>query len=134
LAWPLASCIGVRIARDVVELHAADRVARDANRLPQVARSRGIVRATRTRMTPIDANDLAAVTGGAGLSLPASPSGHAALSFPPSLLTHRPSGLRLPPQRPAVIRGPAGGIPLVIDRHDGGPPNVIKGPPVGPLF
>jgi len=43
-------------------------------------------------------------------------------------------GMRRPPQLPPVVRGPAGGIPLVIPRSDGGPPNVIRGPRVGPLI
>jgi hypothetical protein len=70
-------------------------------------------------MTSIDSNALATVIGGAGLKTPLQPGR---------------SVLRLPPQFPAVIRGPAGGIPLVIPRSDGGPPNVIKGPRVGPLI
>jgi hypothetical protein len=50
------------------------------------------------------------------------------------LLDRVTGGMRLPPQLPAVIRGPAGGIPLVIDPKDGGPPFVIRGPRVGPLL
>ena len=70
-------------------------------------------------MTSIDPKQLAGVVGGVA-------------SLQPSLPSR--SGMRRPPQLPPVIRGPAGGIPLVIPRSDGGPPNVIKGPPVGPLI
>ncbi len=50
------------------------------------------------------------------------------------LLDQTSGGMRRPPQLPPVVRGPAGGIPLVIDPHDGGPPFVIRGPKVGPLI
>lgn len=50
------------------------------------------------------------------------------------LLEQVNGGVRRPPQLPAVVRGAAGGIPLVIPRADGGPANVIRGPKVGPLI
>jgi hypothetical protein len=71
-------------------------------------------------MTSIDPKQLAGVVGGFA-------------SLQPPLAPGR-TGMRRPPQLPPVIRGAAGGIPLVIPRSDGGPPNVIVGPKVGPLI